>query len=274
MRPDTRPLGNTPGVSEPLNRWIAVRGDELLVRGHGADAAVFPEGDEPPLPGECHPIGEAADGTRAFAIDVADGIESPEGWSFLPIRPVAVELGRHRFAEADRAIQRVRFVRTHVFCGACGTRTEPDDGGRARRCPSCGHSAWPRYSPAMIVRVTRGDELLLARGVRFPGVLYSVLAGFVEPGESIEDSVHREVREEVGITVRDVRYVESQSWPFPHSLMIGMTAEWESGELRPDPEEIVDVSWFRRDDALPALPPEVSIARRLIDSWLVPDELS
>lgn len=251
-------------------RWIAVRGDELLVRGTGADAAVFPEGAEPPLPGASYPLGEAADGTRAFAIDVADGIEAPDGWSFLPIRPVAVALGRHRFAEADRAIQRIRFLRTHAFCGSCGARTEPDDGGRARRCSRCSHTAWPRYSPAMIVRVTRGDELLLARGVRFPGVMYSVLAGFVEPGESIEDSVHREVREEVGIEVRDVRYVESQSWPFPHSLMIGMTAEWASGELRPDPDEIIDVSWFRRDARLPTLPPDVSIARRLIDSWLLP----
>ena len=123
----------------------------------------------------------------------------------------------------------------------------------------------------MIVRVTRGDELLLARGVRFPGALYSVLAGFVEPGESIEDSVHREVREEVGIEVRDVRYLASQSWPFPHSLMIGMTAEWAGGELRPDPDEIVDVGWYRRDAELPLLPPSISIARRLIDSWLLPE---
>src|SRR5207344_1476293 len=116
--------------------------------------------------------------------------------------------------------------------------TELAPNERAMRCPACGLLAFPRVSPAIIVRVTRGDEILLAQGRRFPGVMYSVLAGFVEPGESLEQCVHREVREEVGIEVANVRYFSSQPWPFPHSLMVGFTADYAGGELVPDPEEI------------------------------------
>jgi NAD+ diphosphatase len=119
----------------------------------------------------------------------------------------------------------------------------------------------------MITLVTRGDEVLLARGVQFQGPMYSCLAGFVEPGESLEGAVVREVREEVGVEVGNVRYWGSQPWPFPHSLMVGFTAEWLSGEIDIDPTEIVDARWFRREE-LPTIPPSISIARKLIDSWL------
>jgi NAD+ diphosphatase len=122
----------------------------------------------------------------------------------------------------------------------------------------------------MITLVTRGDEVLLARGVQFQGPMYSCLAGFVEPGESLEGAVVREVREEVGIEVDDVRYWGSQPWPFPHSLMVGFTASWKSGEIDIDPAEIVDAQWFRRE-AMPPIPPPISIARKLIDAWLLDD---
>ena len=119
----------------------------------------------------------------------------------------------------------------------------------------------------MITLVTRGKEALLARGVQFQGPMYSCLAGFVEPGESLEGAVVREVREEVGVEVGNVRYWGSQPWPFPHSLMVGFTAEWQSGEIDIDPTEIVDAQWFRRD-GLPLIPPSISIARKLIDAWI------
>lgn len=168
---------------------------------------------------------------------------------------------------AGRAVQLVDWARTHRFCGRCGTPTQPQPNERAMKCPACGLLAFPRLAPAMITLVTRGDEALLARGVQFRAPLYSCLAGFVEPGESLEGAVVREVREEVGVEVGNVRYWGSQPWPFPHSLMIGFTAEWQSGEIEIDPTEIVDAQWFHRD-ALPSVPPRISIARKLIDAWV------
>ena len=137
------------------------------------------------------------------------------------------------------------------------------------RCPDCGLLSFPRLAPAVIVLVTRGEEALLARGRNFPLPMYSCLAGFVEPGETLEEAVHREVREEVGVALADVRYVASQPWPFPHSLMLGFTATWAGGDIVIDPTEIMDAQWFGRD-AVPMIPPAMSIARRLIDGWLDP----
>jgi NAD+ diphosphatase len=173
---------------------------------------------------------------------------------------------------AGRAVQLVEWARTHRFCGRCGTPTEPQAHERAMKCPVCGLLAFPRLAPAMITLVTRGEpgpdqQALLARGVQFRAPLYSCLAGFVEPGESLEEAVTREVFEEVGLRVRNPRYWGSQPWPFPHSLMVGFTAEWESGEIVCDPTEIVDAQWYQRDE-LPPIPPPISIARKLIDAWL------
>ena len=159
----------------------------------------------------------------------------------------------------------VEWDRTHRYCGRCGTPTRDKAGERAKECPACGYVAYPRVTPAMMVLVTRGRELLLARAPRFPPGMYSALAGFVEPGETIEDCIHREVREEVGIEVGDIRYFASQSWAFPHSLMIAYTAEYAGGELQPDAAEIAEAKWFAWD-AVPRLPPSISISRRLIEA--------
>ena len=139
------------------------------------------------------------------------------------------------------------------------------------RCSECALLAFPRLAPAMITLVTCGEgdaqEALLARGVQWTTPMFSCLAGFVEPGESLESAIVREVREEVSITVRDPRYFGSQPWPFPHSLMIGFRAEYEAGEIECDPSEIAEAAWFRRDQ-IPMVPPPISIARKLIDAWL------
>jgi NAD+ diphosphatase len=168
------------------------------------------------------------------------------------------------FALAGRAVQGVDWDRSHQYCGRCGTPTRDKAGERAKECPACGYVAYPRVSPAMMALVTRGRDVLLARAHRFPPGMFSALAGFVEPGETIEDCLAREVREEVGVEVCDLRYFGSQSWAFPHSLMIAFTAEYAGGELRCEDAEIAEARWFPVD-ALPALPPSVSIARRLID---------
>jgi NAD+ diphosphatase len=157
--------------------------------------------------------------------------------------------------------------RTHQFCGACGTPTAPKPNERARQCPSCGLTQYPRIAPAVMALVRRGDELLLARSPHFVPGMHSALAGFVEPGESLEQCLRREVREEVGIEVTNLTYFSSQPWPFPHSLMIAFNCDYAAGELKPDPSEIEAAAWFALDH-LPILPNKISIARRLIDATI------
>ena len=155
----------------------------------------------------------------------------------------------------------------HRFCGTCGTPTEVKEGERARACPSCGLVSFPRISPAIIVAIIRDGRILLAHNNRHKGDLYSIIAGFVEVGESLEDSVRREIREEVGLEVKDIKYFGSQPWPFPNSLMIGFVAHHASGEIEIDGEEIGRAAWYAYDK-LPQIPPAGSISRRIID-WFV-----
>ena len=249
--------------------WIGIRGMDVLVRERG-DRDELPTADEAAAlgfaPVRSLYLGEL-DGVPCRSAELADDLEAPEGMAFRALRDLFGRIDEPLWTLAGRAAQLVEWDRTHLYCGRCGTPTEHAPGERARRCPVCGHAAFPRLSPAVIVRVTRGDEILLARAQRFPGAMYSVLAGFVEPGESLEECVARELEEEVGIEVGDIAYFASQPWPFPHSLMIGFTATWLSGDLRIEEAELVDARWFTRAD-LPELPGRVSIARRLIDDWL------
>jgi NAD+ diphosphatase len=157
--------------------------------------------------------------------------------------------------------------RGNRFCGACGAPLAMRSDVRAKECTACGRLVFPRISPAIIVAIERGARLLLARSARFAEELYSVLAGFVEPGETLEEAVYREVKEEVGITVKNIRYFGSQPWPFPDSLMVGFTAEYDAGEIAIDGEEIVAARWFAADQ-LPSIPGPISIARRLIDAFI------
>jgi NAD+ diphosphatase len=148
------------------------------------------------------------------------------------------------FALAGRASQILEWDRTHQFCGRCGTPTEYAPRERAKRCPVCGLMSFPRLSPAVIVLVERGDEVLLARHTRSTDGMYALLAGFVEPGETIEEAIQREIREESGIEVDRMAYFGSQPWPFPHQLMIGFTAQYADGEIQIDGVEIADARWF------------------------------
>jgi NAD+ diphosphatase len=170
-------------------------------------------------------------------------------------------------AVAGRANQFVDWARTHQFCGGCGQPTRDKADERAKVCPSCGLVNYPRVSPAIIVAVLKGDRILLAQSTRARNSFFSVLAGFVEPGETLEDCVRREVREETGIAVDGIRYFGSQPWPFPNALMVAFTATYAGGELAIDLSEIVNAGWFGADE-LPPLPGKHSIARRLIE-WFV-----
>ncbi|MRW84535.1 NAD(+) diphosphatase [Pseudoduganella sp. FT26W] len=167
---------------------------------------------------------------------------------------------------AGRAAQLVEWARTHRYCGVCATAMQLLDGERCFKCPHCGHSAYPRISPAMMVLIRKGDQVLLAMHTNSPYKRYTALAGFLEAGESVEEAIHREVFEEVGLKVHNLKYFGSQPWPFPHSLMIAYTAEYLDGEICVDQSEIADARWFGPDDEWPDLPVKVSIAARLIDA--------
>ena len=167
---------------------------------------------------------------------------------------------------AGRAFQLAEWARTHRYCGACGTPTRQLTGERCYQCPNCGMSAYPRISPAMMVLIRKGDSVLLAMHTNSPARRYTALAGFLEAGESIEEAIHREVYEEVGLRVHNLRYFGSQSWPFPHSLMIAYTADYLDGEIRVDQTEIADARWFGPDDEWPASPVTVSIAAKLLNA--------
>ncbi len=185
--------------------------------------------------------------------------------SWEGLRTLFSVLDDAQFALAGRALQLVDWDRTHQFCGRCGTRTEPHAEERVRICPACKLSAYPRVAPAVMALVKRDDEILLARSPHFPPGMYSALAGFVEPGESLEQCLAREVAEEVGVEVKNARYFASQSWPFPHSLMVAFVCEWAGGEIRRQESEIEEAKWFKVLQ-LPKLPSKISIARRLIDA--------
>jgi NAD+ diphosphatase len=207
------------------------------------------------------------DGRPCFVAELGGGA-ARDGLAPTGLRELFGRLPDELQAVAGRAFQTLEWYRNHAFCGRCGTPTQLADAERARGCPNCGAMFYPRISPAVIMLIERSGEILLARNRNFRGPFYSCLAGFVDPGESLEEAVAREVEEEVGIEIGDVTYFASQPWPFPSQLMIGFTARHAAGEIRlgGDPE-IEDAAWFARD-ALPQLPGRFSLARRLIDSWL------
>ncbi|HTV23030.1 MAG TPA: NAD(+) diphosphatase [Polyangiaceae bacterium] len=262
-----------PGAKPPAHislepHWFLVHSKGVVVRAEG-DAVVLPRhADLLSLgldPAQAHYIGRLDD-QDCFALSI-DAAEPGEPWAPRGLRSLYAPFGDDKFVAAGRAVQRVAFADTHRFCGRCAGPTRPVAGEASVRCDRCELSFYPRIAPAIIVLIRRGDQALLARAGRFPEGMYSTLAGFVEMGESLEQTLRREVREEVAIEVTRIRYFGSQPWPFPHSLMLGFTADYASGEIRVDGEEIVDAGWFSRE-ALPNLPPNPSIARKLIDAWL------
>jgi NAD+ diphosphatase len=283
------PFGTPPAFEQSVfcdapgeGHWFVFRGSELLVELGPPDprpsddprVASRPSWARLPLQKShnwlgCQPartlyLGRLA-GVDCWAAEVDAGVEPPAGMSWQGLRTLFSVLDDAQFALAGRAVQLVDWDRTHQFCGRCGTPTAARREERVRQCPACKLSAYPRVAPAVMALVKREKQLLLARSPHFPAGMYSALAGFVEPGESLEQCLAREVAEEVGVQVNGIRYFASQSWPFPHSLMIAFVCEWSGGEIRPQAGEIEAANWFEVLQ-LPKLPSRISIARRLIDA--------
>jgi NAD+ diphosphatase len=248
-----------PGVTTTANRGriYAVSGQTLHVERDSSTTRI-PIGAPPP--GALY-LGEL-DGEACFAIDGASDLGEP-----VALRQLFGVISDDEFAIAGRALGLMAWDRDHRFCGRCGSETARSATERVRSCPTCAHGSYPRLSPAVIMLVEREGRALLARNARFTLPFFSTLAGFVEVGETLEQAVAREVEEEAGVVVDDVRYFGSQPWPFTGSLMIGFTARWASGEIQADPTELADADWFA-PDALPTVPPKLSIARELIDDFV------
>jgi NAD+ diphosphatase len=206
-------------------------------------------------------------GRPCYSAEATAETATPEGMEFKDLRALYGVLDEDIFLLAGKAIQIVSWDQTNQYCGRCGNKMETLEGERAKKCPKCDLINYPRISPAAITLVFNGKKILLTHNAAFKGNIHSLIAGFVEPGETIEECVHREVFEEVGIKVKNLKYFGSQPWPFPNSLMIGFTAEYESGELTVDGQEITEAGWYDAGN-LPELPGKMSIARKIIDRFI------
>jgi NAD+ diphosphatase len=203
-------------------------------------------------------------GTDCHTAELRSDASLPSNSALLGLRRLLGEVDDELLGIAGRANQMIHWAQTHKFCGRCAHLTQDAAHERGKVCPHCGLINYPRVSPAIIVAVLKGRRILLARSTRIGSIYHSVLAGFVEPGETLEDCVRREVKEEVGIRVKNIRYFGSQPWPFPNALMVAFTAEYADGDIRVNLSEISEAEWFDAD-ALPRIPGKWSISRRLID---------
>ncbi len=245
--------------------WFVLRGREVLLDADGG----IPCGASPLVPavGRVQRLGEL-DGLPCYAVDLPGDAAAPAGAVFVDPKPQLDRLTQCAGSMLARALEIAEWDRAHRFCGACGAPTVQRGAAIVRVCTNdaCRREHFPRVSPVVIVAVERGDEILLGRSHHFPPGLYSVLAGFVDAGESAEEAAHREIFEETRLQIGDLRYFASQPWPFPHSLMIGYQARYVSGEIVCAPDEIEDAAFFRFDRLPSAFPLRATVAH-----WLIRD---
>lgn len=239
--------------------------EELLVKSEDNKAVIPTIGDLNNLKIYNTQYIGSTNGQNCFCGELNEDEVIPKDMYFSKLKALTHQLSDEMFWIGGRAIQIINFNNDHKFCGKCGTLTQKVDGERSKTCPKCGLINYPRISPAIIVAVVREGKLLLAHNNEAAKDLYSVVAGFVEVGETLEECVVREVREETGITVKNIKYFGNQPWPFPNSLMVAFTAEYASGEIQVDGKEIGHADWYS-STSLPVTPDSISIAKKLI-SW-------
>ena len=237
--------------------------DELLLR-KTPDGWQIPEGDRPPV--ELRPWTHVlnVDGDKAFSIETP--VTGSADYEMCGLRKSYYQLPQHDYLKAGKCHELLYWDRNTRFCGVCGAPMRMDT-DISKKCTQCGKEEWPQLATAIIVLIHRGDEVLLVHARNFRTDFYGLVAGFVETGETLEEAVHREVREETGITISNLRYFGSQPWPYPCGLMVGFNADYVGGEIHLQRSELSKGAWFRRDN-LPTIPEKLSIARMLIDAWI------
>lgn len=205
--------------------------------------------------------------TSCFCAELPSNIEVPDNLTLIPLSEAATIFNDDIFTLCGRAYQILFWDQTHQFCGRCGSRTNNLENEFAKLCPNCSFISYPRISPAIIVGITKGNKILLAHNKNFPNDIHSTIAGFLDPNETLDQCIKREVYEEVGIKIKNIKYFDSQPWPYPNSIMIGFTAEYESGKILVDGKEITHADWYDKDN-LPNLPAQTTIARQIINTLL------
>jgi NAD+ diphosphatase len=268
-----KPVFPEPETIHPVAAWILVQGDRVAVPS-GDPLSVFSDNDpkkDDITPAHVRYLGHH--GTLpVYAAEIPTGFPAPRGREYSGVRDLFGRIPDEELAIAAFAVRLIDFDRTTRFCGRCGAKTRQLRTERSRFCTACNLITYPRISPAVIVLVKRGDQILLARSPRFPPGMYSLVAGFVEAGENLEHAIEREVKEETGISIQNIRYFGSEPWPFPNSLMIGFVADYREGDIVIDDNEIESAFWFDREH-LPRIPEKLSISRALIDWWMDDREL-
>ncbi|MEP4891330.1 MAG: NAD(+) diphosphatase [Aliiglaciecola sp.] len=251
-------------------QWIIFMGDRIvankeqqeLLKATWQDLAMIHHYDD-----QIISLGEF-DGTPCLAVDVGNEQLVIDDYETMSLRGIYLGNNFSLFQTVARAWQWILFRRTHRYCGQCGSAMQQVKWEMATHCYNCNHRCYPRVSPCIIVAIRKGNKILLAQGrAHKDRKMFSTLAGFVESGESLEQAVHREVFEEVGVKIKNLEYFGSQPWPFPHSLMMGYLAEHDSGEIEVDGDEIIEAHWYEPDN-LPVIPPKISIAGQLIEETL------
>lgn len=252
-----------PGVDSGLTRRVIIFTEDRQVVVDHSGNPLFAKSNDFRLKDTQQFLIGSFNGTTYFAVQITETSD----FKFEPLRQILVHIDSDIFIPVNAALQILEFNSEHRFCGRCGLQIVASGLERGRRCEPCNLVQYPRISPCIIVLVTRGEEILLARSPRFVDGMYSTLAGFVEAGESVEHACYREIFEEVGVEIENLVYQGSQSWPFKHSLMLGYQADWKSGDIQIDSREIIDAKWFTIED-LPKLPPKASISRGMIDAFV------
>jgi NAD+ diphosphatase len=250
--------------------WFVFQRDQLLILKNQSDVRLLTSQHILPLESAFirrHSLGYFLD-SNIYCAEVSQDFSANDNLAFIPIRHALETLGDEWYSMLVKAYSIINWDKNHRFCGRCGAETTKGDNTYERVCPSCRLTFYPRISPCIIVRINKGDQLLMARSHHFNPGIYAFIAGFVEPGETLEETVRREVKEEVGIQIKNLSYFGSQAWPFPDSLMMSFTAEYAGGDLMIDPKEIEEAGWYDYEK-LPGFPSSrISIARKLIDQFI------
>lgn len=254
-----------------MKLWFVFCQGDLLLQKLSDGQFTIPKGEEPPVAFKAwntiHNIAPMADGSVVKTVRLDNPVTSLKGFEMCPLRQSYYKLSYDLYLKAGKCHEILYWDQNTKFCGVCGApmKLETDI---SKRCTGCGKEVWPLLATAIIVLIHKGEnEVLLVRGKSFRSKFYGLVAGFVETGETLEEAVHREVLEEVGLKITNVRYFGSQPWPYPCGLMVGFNADYVSGEIKLQEEEIAKGGWFHRDH-LPEIPEKLSIARMLIDNWL------